>query len=143
MGIDLYRPGMLFDDDVVSDGQAKASALSSRFCREEGIEHLFLYLGQNAGAVVATSDLTFAIEVLWRHHQGRLIAIAVVLLFALGRRIEAVGDQVQEGPCNLLREYVDLTGRRIKKPLYIDLEALPFCASAMIGEIEALLDERC
>jgi len=35
-----------------------------------------------------------------------------------------------------------LTGRWIKKLLYIDLEALPFCASAMIGEIEALLDER-
>src|SRR6201981_1257776 len=38
--IDLYRPRMLLHDDVVSDGQAKAGALSSGLCREEGIEHL-------------------------------------------------------------------------------------------------------
>src|SRR5262245_31005641 len=43
--VNLYRPRMLLHDDVVSDGQAKTSALSSRFCREEGIEHLFPYFG--------------------------------------------------------------------------------------------------
>ena len=64
--IDLYRPRMLLHDDVVSDGQAKASALASRFCCEEGIEHLFPDLGRNARAVVANPDLNFVAEVLRR-----------------------------------------------------------------------------
>src|SRR5262249_35925680 len=64
--IDLYRPRMFLHDDVVSDGQAKASALSSRFCREEGIEHLFPYLGWNAGAVFTYSDLNFLPKVFCR-----------------------------------------------------------------------------
>ena len=72
----------------------------------------------------------------------RLIAIAIVLLFALGRRIKAVGDQVQESPCDLLREDIDFAGGRIKGPLHSDLEALLLGAGTMIGEIEALLDER-
>src|SRR5262249_27662164 len=42
---------------------------------------------------------------------------------------------------DLLRENVDLTGRRIKGPLHIDLEALFLGPSTMIGEIEAFLDE--
>jgi hypothetical protein len=57
---------MLLDDDVVGDGQAKASALSSGFCREKRIEHLFLDLGRNASAVVANSDLNFVAKVLCR-----------------------------------------------------------------------------
>jgi hypothetical protein len=56
----------LLHDDVVSDGQAKAGALSSGFCREEGIEHLFPYLGRNAGAVVANPNLNFIAEVFRR-----------------------------------------------------------------------------
>ena len=83
---------MLLHDDVVSDGQA--GALSSWFCRKEGIEHLFPDLGWNAGAVVANSDLYAVAEVLRRSSKSGLIAIATPLLFALRRRIEAVGDQV-------------------------------------------------
>ena len=59
---------MLLDDDVVSDGQAKASALSGGFCREEGIEHLFLYFRRNADAVIANPDLDFVAKVLCRRH---------------------------------------------------------------------------
>jgi hypothetical protein len=69
------------------------------------------------------------------------MAIAIVLLFAFGRRIEAIGDKVQEGPCDLLRVDIDLTSSRIKGPLHIDLEARLLGASTVIGEIEALLDE--
>ena len=126
---------MLLHDDVVSDGQAKVSALSSGFCREERIEHLFLHLGRNADAVVANRDLYAVAEVLRRSDKSRLIAIATILLFAFGRRLEAVGDQVQESTCDLLREYTDLTGGRIKGPLHIDLEALLLCARAVIREI--------
>ena len=132
---------MLLHNDVVSDGQAKASALSSRFCREEGIEHLLLYLVRNARAVVANPNLDFVAEILRRSRKSRLIAIAIVLLFALRRRVEAVGDQLQESPCDLLRENIDLTGGRIKGPLYVDFKALLLCSGTMIGEIKAFLDE--
>src|SRR5262249_30104613 len=66
--IDLDRTRMLFHDDVVSDGQAKASAFSGRFCREEGIEHLFPYFGRNARAIVANPDLNFVAKVFRRRH---------------------------------------------------------------------------
>jgi hypothetical protein len=57
---------MLLHDDVVSDGQAKASALSSWFGREEGIEHLIPDLGRNTGAIVAYPDLNFVTEIFCR-----------------------------------------------------------------------------
>jgi hypothetical protein len=78
----------------VADGQAKASALSGWFGREEGIEHLVFYLGRNAGAVVANPDLYAVAKVLRRSRKSRLIAIALILLLALDRRIKAVRDQV-------------------------------------------------
>src|SRR5215831_17148993 len=61
--IDLYRPRMLLDNDVVSDRQAKAGTFPGRFCREEGIEHLFPRFGRNARAVVANPDFNFVAEV--------------------------------------------------------------------------------
>ena len=54
--IDLYRPTMLLDDDVMANGQAKARAFSGRLGRKERIEDLLLHLRRNAGAVVADSD---------------------------------------------------------------------------------------
>jgi hypothetical protein len=59
---------MLFHDDVVSNGQAKAGTLASRFGGEEGIEHFLLYLGRNASAVVANPNLNFVAKVLCRRH---------------------------------------------------------------------------
>ena len=44
---------MLLDDDVVTNGEAKARAFSGRFGRKERIEHLFLHVGRNARAIVA------------------------------------------------------------------------------------------
>src|SRR5262249_45269760 len=139
--IDLYRSRMLLHDDVVSDGQAKASAFPGRLRREEGIEHLFPDLGRNAGAVVANRDLYAVAEAFRRSRESGLIAVAVILIFAFGRRIEAVGDQVQESPGDLLRKYIDSTGGRIEGPLHIDLEALLLGAGTVIGEIKALLDQ--
>src|SRR5262249_43480230 len=133
---------MLLHDDVVSDGQTKAGTLSGGFGREEGIEHLILNLRWNAGAVVPNPYLHAVAEVLGRGRKSRLIAIATFLFFTPGRRIEAVGDQIQESPRDLLREYVDLASVRIQGPLHIDLEALLLGPCTMIGEIEAVLDER-
>src|SRR4029077_11265624 len=111
-------------DDVVTDREPKPGSLAGRLGRKEGIEHLIPDLGRNAGAVVANPDLYAVAEVPGGSRKSGLIAFAIILLFALGRRIEAVGNQVQECPCDLLWEYVDLAGGRIERPLYIDLEAL-------------------
>src|SRR4029453_16854298 len=54
--IDLDRPAMLLDDDVVADGEAKTSTFSGRFGGEERVEHLSLHVRSHAGAVVADYD---------------------------------------------------------------------------------------
>jgi hypothetical protein len=43
--IDLDRPAMLLDDDVVTNGQAKSSPFISRLCRKKRIEQLLLHFG--------------------------------------------------------------------------------------------------
>ena len=86
---------MLLHDDIVSDGQAEPGALSSRFCREKGIENLIPDLGRNAGAVIAYPDL-YTITKVSGCSRKRGLVTAVRLRFALGRRIEAVRDQVQQ-----------------------------------------------
>ena len=132
---------MLLDDDVVTDGQAKASAFSGRLRRKERIEHLLLHLGRNAGAVVANPDFHTVAEVLGRRSKGRLVVASICFRFALGRRIEAVRDQVQQRPCDILREHVGFTSGRIQGPFQGDVEALLLGPRPVIGEIEALLDE--
>ena len=61
--------------------------------------------------------------------------------FALGRRIEAVRDQVEQNPCDVLREDIDFAGSRIEGPLQRDIEALLLGPRPVIGEVEAFLDE--
>jgi hypothetical protein len=83
---------MLFDNDVVTNGQAESSALPGGFSREEWIEHLLFYIGRNAGAVVANPDLYAVAEVLGGSRKSGLIAFAIILLFALGRRRSRSGS---------------------------------------------------
>ena len=90
LGIDLYRPAMLLDDDVVTDGQAEPGPFTGRLCREERIEQLLLHLGWNAGAVVAYPDFDPVAEVLGRGSKRRLVVASIRLRFALRRRVEAV-----------------------------------------------------
>ena len=63
MRINLYKPRMLLDDNVVSNGQAKASALSSGFRREERIEDVSPDVQWDAGTVVAYPNLNFVAEI--------------------------------------------------------------------------------
>ena len=81
---------MLLDDDVVADGQAKPRALADGLGREERIEHLVLYLGRNAGAVVADPDFDAVAQVLGRGSKSGLVIAAICFRFALRRRIEAI-----------------------------------------------------
>jgi len=67
---------MLFDDDVVTNGQAKPGSFTGRLCREERVEQFLPYLGWNAGAVVANPDFDTVAEALGRGRKRGLIAIA-------------------------------------------------------------------
>ena len=44
---------MLLNDDVVTDGKTKPRTFSGGFGGEERIEHLFLHIRRDAGAVIA------------------------------------------------------------------------------------------
>src|SRR6202040_2888521 len=81
--IDLYRPPVLLDDDVVTDGQAKPSAFTGGLRRKERAKQLLLHLGRNAGAVVAYPDFDLVTEVLGRRRQRRLVVASIRLGFAL------------------------------------------------------------
>src|SRR5262249_49629601 len=72
------KPTMLLDDNVVTDGEAKAGAFSGRFRREEGIEHLLFHLGRNTGAVVANPNFHAIAEALGRGSERRLVIASEV-----------------------------------------------------------------
>src|SRR5579863_9669057 len=132
---------MLLDDNVVAQRETKTRSFAGGLCRKKRIEHLFLHLGRNAGATVANSDLHAVAEVSGRGSKRWLITIAVGPALTLGRRVEAVGNQVQEHPCDFLGKHIHLTGVRIKGPLQGDIEARPLGPRSVISEVEALFDE--
>jgi len=142
---------MLFDDDVVTNGQAEAGTLSGGFSCEEGIEHLFPHLGHNTYAVVAYTDLYPVTEVFRSGCKLRLEAIVSRLSLTLGRGIEAVGDQVQEGPRDLPADTHPIHRQpdqriAIVKNMLLQLIMVPAPRSrasrSIWSVIEALLDER-
>src|SRR3974390_1656429 len=139
--VNLDRPRMLLHDDVVTDGEAKPRAFSGRFSGEERGEQLLLHLRRNTRAIVADTDFHPVAEILGRCGQGRLLLAAIALGFALRRRIEAVRDQVQQNPGDVLWEHVGFTGGRIEGSLQGDVEARLLGPRPVIGEIEALLDQ--
>ena len=132
---------MLLDDDVVTNGQAEPSPFTGRLGRKEWVEQLLLHLGWDAGAVVADPDFDPVTEVLGRGGKRRLVAATIRFGFALCRRVEAVGDEVEQRPRNLLREQINLASGRVKGPFEGDIEALLLGPCPVIGEIEAFLDE--
>ena len=61
---------LLLDDNVVAQRETKTGSFAGRLRRKEGIEHLFLYLGRNAGAAITDPDLHAVAEVFGRGSQG-------------------------------------------------------------------------
>src|SRR5215472_15863285 len=106
----------------MADRETEPRSLTGRLGREERIEYPFPDVGRNAGAVVTNPDLFAVAEVLRRCRKGRLKAIADILLLAPGCGIEAVRDEVQQCPDDLLWMHLDLTGGRIKGPFQFDRE---------------------
>jgi hypothetical protein len=141
VGVDLNRPAMLLDDDVVTNGQAQPSPFTGGLCRKERIEHLLLHLGWNAGAVVANPDFDAVTQVLGRGSHGGLVAASIRFRLTLRGCVEPVRDQIEQRPRNLLREQIDLASRRVKGPFQGDREALLLGPCPVIGEIEALIDQ--
>jgi len=133
---------MLLNDDVVADGEAKASAFSGGFRREERIEYLLFHFRRNTGAVVANADFHAIAKAFGRGSEGWHIVASIRFRLALGRSIEAVRDQIQKRPRDVLREDISLACRWIKGAFEGDVEALFFGPRPVPGEIEALLNQR-
>src|SRR5579862_8827118 len=89
LGIDLYGPAMLLDDDVMADREPKPRTFTRWLGGEKRIEHLLLHVGRYAGAVVANADFDAVAEVLGRSSEDGLVIAAIGLGFALGGGIKA------------------------------------------------------
>src|SRR5262245_61392323 len=131
---------MLLNNDVMADRQAKAGPFSGRLGRKKRVEHLLFHLGWNTGAVVADPDFNLIAKALGRGSEGWYVIASIRFGLALDRCIEAIRDQVQKCPSNVLREQVNLARRRIKGPLQGDVEALFLGPRPVPGEVEAFLN---
>ena len=85
---------------------------------------------------------TLIAEIARRGGDRRLIGAARLALLALHRRVEAVGNQVQQHPRHLLGIEVGGAGVRVERFDDRHVEAGFFGARAVIGEVERLLDHR-
>src|SRR6266403_2812184 len=138
LGIDIDRATVLFHDDVVTHRQAKPGAFARRLGREERIEHLFLHLGRNAGAVIAYPDLHVVPEIPGCRTEDRVKPRANLRL-APGYRVKSVRDQIQEYTGYFLRKHFDCTRHLVEVSLQGHVELRLFGARAVIGQIEALV----
>src|SRR5262245_61027357 len=105
---------MLLDDDVVADRQAKSCSLSGGLGGEEGIEHLLLHVRRNASAIVVDRYFDPVTEIFGAGSKNGFVIFPTSFGFALDHRIEAICDQVQKCPRDVLREKVGLAGGRIE-----------------------------
>jgi hypothetical protein len=131
---------MLLDDDVVTDGKAKACALSGWLSCKEWVEHLFFDVRRNTGPVIADTNFDTIAKVLGRSRQSRLVVAIICLCSALGRSIEAICNQIKKSTPDVLRENVCPTGRRIKRVLELDLKTLRLATARDL--CHRLADER-
>ena len=78
-----------------------------------------------------------------RHPQSRaIIRTVAVFALALGRRIEAIPEQVEKHARDVLRYEFDRPEIGIEVALQRDVEVLILSAGPVVGEIERLLDQR-
>src|SRR6516164_6105778 len=132
---------MLLDDDVMTYRQAKAGALTSRFGCEERVEHLLPHLWRNANTIVTNPDLHPIAEAFGRSRDCWLKPIAAFPRLAPGRGIKPIRNQVEKYASDFLGKSLDFPSRGVEGSLQRNSEPLLLGASAVVGEIEALLDE--
>src|SRR5689334_18987388 len=140
LGLHIDCPAMLLDDDVMAHGQTQARSLTGWLGGEKRIEHLLLYCGRDTRSIVPDPNFHAVDEPPCRSQKRRLEAIAR-LACAFCRRVEAVRDHIEKRPRDLLGIQLDLSGVRIEIAFEHDLEIRALGARAMIGKVEALLDE--
>jgi hypothetical protein len=92
-------------------------------------------------SIVANANFDTISEVLGRGSENRFVIAPIGLSVALCCGIEAIWDEVEQHPRDLLREQIDFARGRIKGSLQSDIEAVLLGARAVIGEIKALLDQ--
>jgi len=132
---------VLLDDDVVTNGKAQASALSGRLGREERIEHLFLHVWGDAGAIVPDRYFNPVTKVLGRSSERRFVVASVRLRSALIRRVKPIRNQIEQNSSDVLREDIGLASAWIKRSFKRDFETLFLSPCPVIGKVKALLDK--
>src|SRR4030095_15348169 len=95
--IDFDQATMLLDDDVVSDGEPKSGTFAGRLCREKWVKHLLFHLSRNAGPIITDPNFDLVAEISGCGEENRLVVTSLCFL-ALGRRVEAIRDQVEKRP---------------------------------------------
>ena len=93
---------MLLGHDVVADREIKAGPLAGWLRREERLKELVLDVGRNADAVVANADFNSLSEISRRDAQGWLEVRITPLSLAFGGGIEAIADQIEADPSDVL-----------------------------------------
>src|SRR5579872_1223941 len=139
---DIDAAAMAARHDIIADGEAEPGTLAGRLGREERREQLGADPVGNAYAVIAHADLDRLAEVSRRNLEGRLEFRLGAVALALVGGIEAVADEVEEDPRQILRRRRNHAHRGIEIPLHRDVEALILGAQAMVGERQRLFEER-
>jgi len=132
---------VLFHHDVVAHGEPEPGPFAGRLRREERIENLLLDVRRNARPIVADADFNPVAQISCDRLQPRFKAPAGGGS-ALGCGVKPVRDQVQQDPRDLLRVDVGNSDGGIEIALERDVETLFLCAGAMVGKVEALVDDR-
>ena len=107
--IDLDRPAMLLDDDVVTDGQAKPVPSPAGLVVKNGL-NIFSFTSGGMPVPLSRILISRCRQVLGRGSKRRLVIAAVCFRLALRRRIKAIGNQVEQHPRDLLRKQIDFAG---------------------------------
>src|SRR5581483_3215116 len=142
LAVDRDRAAMLLRDDVVADREAEPGAFAGRLGREEGLEQLVADLSRDAGAVVAHLDLDRGAVVMRRDAEDRPKPGLAIGAGALVGGVEAVAEEVEEHPGDVLRHQLERFRRRVEIAFERDVEGLVLRPGAVIGEVQRLVDER-
>src|SRR5438034_1367845 len=142
LSVNLNQSGVLLDNDVEAQRKPETGTFAWRFGSEEWVEHLLPHLGRNARAVIANSDFDAVTEVSGCGGKRRLIIIEAIFGLAFYCRIETVRDQVEQHARDLLRQQFGFAGGGIEILLQPDLKTLLLDAGAVVGELEALANQR-
>src|SRR5262249_31590704 len=135
LAIDGDRSAMLLRHYVVADRHAETGALASRLRREEWLKELVSGLGRNANAIIPHQHLDRITQIPRRHPQRCLECRVVSLLQALGSRIEAIAEQIETDPRDVLRDEFYRRDSLGIISFQRDVKARILGAATVIGEV--------